>query len=107
MPAAGTQCNVEPYPRHSMSEQDLTFDQIVVGSGVAGLSAAVSAAESGLSTVIVERAAEGEHGGNTRYTEAYLRMKSVDEGADDFDTHLADNAGGYIDPTFLQATAEE
>src|SRR3546814_637444 len=90
-----------------MSEQDLTFDQIVVGSGVAGLSAAVSAAESGLSTVIVERAAEGEHGGNTRYTEAYLRMKSVDEVADDFDTHLADNAGGYIDPTFLQEAAEE
>lgn len=90
-----------------MAKQDLSFDQIVVGSGVAGLSAAVSAAERGLRTVIVERAAEGEHGGNTRYTEAYLRMKSLDAVSDDFDTHLADNAGGYIDPTFLQEAAEE
>ena len=78
-----------------------SYDIIVAGSGIAGLSAAVSAGESGRSVAIIERAPEGEHGGNTRYTEAYLRMKSVDEVADDFEAHFADNAGGYIDPAFL------
>lgn len=85
-----------------MSVQEDSYDIVVVGSGVAGLSAAVSAAECGLKVAIVERAIEGEHGGNTRYTEAYLRMKSIDEVADDFEQHLSENAGGYIDPSFLQ-----
>lgn len=75
---------------------------IVVGSGIAGLSAALSAAEQGAQVTIVERAAEGEHGGNTRYTEAYLRMKSMDEVADDFIDHFMANAGGYTDPSIEQ-----
>lgn len=78
---------------------------IVVGSGVAGLSAALAAAENGRTVVVIERAPEGEHGGNTRYTEAYLRMKSVDEVADDFEEHFAANAGGHIDPNFIQDSA--
>jgi len=80
---------------------------IVVGSGVAGLSAAVTAAELGQAVIVVERAEEGEHGGNTRYTEAYLRMKSLDEVADDFEGHLAENAGGYVDPTFIQEAVRD
>ena len=79
-----------------------SHDIIVVGSGIAGLSAAVSAAERGCRVAVIERAEEGEHGGNTRYTEAYLRMKSVDDVADDFEEHFAENAGGYIDPAFLR-----
>jgi tricarballylate dehydrogenase len=75
---------------------------IVVGSGIAGLSAALSAAESGARVTIIERASEGEHGGNTRYTEAYLRMKSMDEVADDFVDHFMANAGGYTDPSIEQ-----
>jgi tricarballylate dehydrogenase len=75
---------------------------IVVGSGIAGLSAALSAAECGARVTIVERASEGEHGGNTRYTEAYLRMKSLDEVADDFVDHFMANAGGYTDPSIEQ-----
>jgi tricarballylate dehydrogenase len=51
---------------------------------------------------VIERAAEGEHGGNTRYTEAYLRMKSMDEVADDFVDHFMANAGGYTDPSIEQ-----
>lgn len=75
---------------------------IVVGSGIAGLSAALTAAEAGARVTLVERAAEGEHGGNTRYTEAYLRMKSMDEIADDFIDHFLANAGGYTDPSIEQ-----
>lgn len=80
-------------------------DVIVVGTGVAGLCAALTAAESGLSVTVIERAPEGEHGGNTRYTEAYLRMKSIDEVADDFVDHFADNAGGHVDPSFIHESA--
>lgn len=75
---------------------------VVVGSGIAGLSAALSAAEAGASVTVIERAPEGEHGGNTRYTEAYLRMKSMDEVADDFVDHFMANAGGYTDPSIEQ-----
>lgn len=75
---------------------------VVVGSGIAGLSAALSAAQCGAKVTIIERATEGEHGGNTRYTEAYLRMKSMDEVADDFVDHFMANAGGYTDPSIEQ-----
>ena len=71
---------------------------IIVGSGIAGLSRPCPRHRPEPSHVI-ERAAEGEHGGNTRYTEAYLRMKSIDEVADDFVEHLAANSGGYTDPS--------
>lgn len=72
---------------------------IVVGAGVAGLSAALSAAESGAQVTVLERATEKESGGNTRYTEAYLRMKSVDEVADDFTDRLLGDFMGYPDPS--------
>lgn len=79
-----------------------TYDVIVVGSGIAGLSAAVSAAEEGLRTMVCERAEEGDHGGNTRWTEAYMRMKSHDEVSDDFEDHFGENSGGYIDASFIK-----
>lgn len=75
---------------------------VIVGSGIAGLSAALSAAQKGARVTVIERATEGEHGGNTRYTEAYLRMKSLDEVADDFVDHFMANAGGYTDPSIEQ-----
>lgn len=85
---------------------ETVINVIVVGSGVAGLSAAVAAAQSGASVVIVDRAEEGSHGGNTRYTEAFLRMKTVDEASDDFEDRFIDNAGYHIDPNLLQGLAE-
>ncbi|MDN4176018.1 FAD-dependent oxidoreductase, partial [Nocardioides sp. SOB77] len=53
------------------------YDVVVVGGGVAGRSAAVSAAEAGARVAVLERSVESETGGNTRYTEAFLRMRSV------------------------------
>ena len=81
------------------------YDVVVAGCGVAGLSAAVAAAEAGRRVVVVERAAQNERGGQSRYTEAYLRMKSETEVSDDFETHIADNCTGYIDPIVLAETA--
>lgn len=81
------------------------FDVIVAGCGVAGLSAAVSAAETGATVALLERAPKAERGGQSRYTEAYLRMKSETEVTDDFETHIAENSAGYIDPDLIAETA--
>ena len=84
---------------------ELQFDVIVAGCGVAGLSAAVSAAESGARVAVLERATRAERGGQSRYTEAYLRMKSHSEVTDDFELHLARNGSGYVDPDLVQESA--
>nr|WP_169123114.1 FAD-dependent oxidoreductase [Xanthobacter sp. SG618] len=80
-------------------------DLLVVGCGIAGLSAAVSALEGGLSVTLLERAPEEEFGGNTRWTEAYMRMKNDSEISDDFEEHFAANAGPNLDPNVLTEVA--
>jgi tricarballylate dehydrogenase len=85
-----------------MSERK--FDVVVVGSGIAGLSAALSARQAGASVALVERATPEESGGNTRYTEAFLRMKSVDEPADDLADAILGDFMGYPDPGVAMET---
>ncbi|MGE0314318.1 MAG: FAD-dependent tricarballylate dehydrogenase TcuA [Lautropia sp.] len=79
-----------------------TFDVVVAGCGVAGLSAAVAAAQAGARVCVLERAPREERGGQSRYTEAYLRMKSESEVTDDFEVHLSENCSGYIDPELIE-----
>ncbi|AMM16394.1 fumarate reductase [Burkholderia sp. PAMC 28687] len=83
------------------------FDVVVIGSGIAGLSAAVAAANAGAKVAIVERANEEEYGGNTRWTEAYFRMKSESEVSDDFEERLISNAGDNLDPNIVEAMGGE
>lgn len=78
------------------------FDVVVVGCGIAGLAAAVSAREAGASVAVLERAPVEERGGNTRHTGAWMRMKSETELSDDFEEHFAINGGGYFDPTLIE-----
>lgn len=87
-----------------VSQGKLEFDVVVVGCGVAGLSAAVAAAESGARVALLERATYEERGGNTRYTEAYLRMKSETEVSHDFESMLVDASGYYTQPDFAEST---
>ncbi|MEQ1774460.1 MAG: FAD-dependent oxidoreductase [Burkholderiales bacterium] len=89
-----------------MSITSQSFDVVVAGCGIAGLSAAVSAAEGGARVAVLERAPIEERGGNTRYTDAYLRMKSETEVTDDFESHFADNGGGYLDPELIKHTTQ-
>ncbi len=88
-----------------MSTQE--FDLVVVGCGVAGLAAAVAAAERGLRVAVLERSVREERGGQSRWTEAYLRMKSYTEVTDDFEAFLAENSGFYPDPDFLKESFSE
>ena len=82
-----------------------SFDVVVAGCGIAGLSAAVSAAQGGARVAVLERAPIEERGGHTRYTDAYLRMKSETEVTDDFESHFAENGGGYLDPELVKHTS--
>ena len=81
------------------------YDVVVVGSGIAGLSAAVSALEEGKKVAILERASFEERGGQTRWTEAQMRMKSEEEVSDDFEHHFAENSGHYLDPRLINEAA--
>ncbi|QAY95498.1 FAD-binding dehydrogenase [Methylovirgula ligni] len=84
----------------------MTFDVAVIGCGVAGLSAAVSAVEAGASVVLLERAPKAERGGNSRYTEAWMRMKDETAVADDFvDRMLAGH--GAIGPEMLREVSRD
>jgi tricarballylate dehydrogenase len=48
-----------------MSSDENSFDVVVVGCGIAGLSAAVSACHQGAKVALLERATIEERGGNT------------------------------------------
>lgn len=84
----------------------LDADLIIVGCGVAGLSAAVTALEQGLKVINLERSGEDHFGGNSRWTEAYMRMKNDSEIADDFEEHFANNPGVNLDPNVLDAAGD-
>ncbi|MFN0317304.1 MAG: FAD-dependent oxidoreductase, partial [Burkholderiales bacterium] len=56
----------------STKSQQLEYDVVVVGCGIGGLSAAVSAKQLGARVAVLERAPMEERGGNTRYTEAFM-----------------------------------
>ena len=87
------------------SGTESSFDLVVVGCGIAGLSTAVSAMQGGARVMVLERSTEGEFGGNTRWTESYLRMKSEHEVSDDFEESLVTNAGHNIDPNVIRHAA--
>lgn len=83
------------------------FDVIVVGSGIAGLSATLSALEVGASVAVIERATPAESGGNTRYTEAFLRMSTTEKVADDLEERLLGDHMGYPDPGVLEEAVKD
>lgn len=89
-----------------MSFDENTPDVLIIGSGVAGLSAAVTALEAGLKVTVLERATADEYGGNSRWTEAYVRMKNDSEVSDDFEEQFALNAGAHLDPNVLDAVSQ-
>lgn len=81
------------------------FDVVVMGHGIAGLAAAAAAAEGGAAVAVVERAPKDESGGCTRYTEAFMRLKSEEELSDDFEDEMFAVASAHPDPGMVSEMA--
>jgi tricarballylate dehydrogenase len=85
----------------------------IVGSGAAGLTAALAAAQAASGhgqacrIVLVDRARQGEHGGNTRFSPAYMRFAAPDRLAPDFEEDLARVSGGRMDADYIRRLAAD
>ncbi|AIJ21898.1 FAD-dependent tricarballylate dehydrogenase TcuA [Amycolatopsis methanolica] len=79
---------------------------VVIGAGIAGLSAAVSAAEQGAPVVLVDRAGPLEAGGNTKWTSAYLRLDDVYEPSESFVEEVVAFSGGRTPSWYVEALVE-
>jgi succinate dehydrogenase/fumarate reductase flavoprotein subunit len=84
---------------------DVEADVVVVGFGAAGVAAAVTAHDLGAETVILEKAPEGEHGGNTRVAgQGYLNTANAADAA----AYLTALCGPYTVPeAMVRVWAEE
>lgn len=93
-----------------MARESNAFDIVVIGCGVAGLSAAVSAARSdegaSLRVAVLERSSESERGGNSRWTGAYLRLEDVYTPAEGFAQDLDRFSGGKIPADYVSTLVE-
>ena len=87
------------------SKWDVEADVVVVGFGAAGVAAAVTAHDLGAEAVILEKAPEGEHGGNTRVAgQGYLNTSSAEDAA----AYLTALCGPYTVPkAMVRVWAEE
>ncbi|HEY5315751.1 MAG TPA: FAD-dependent oxidoreductase [Pirellulales bacterium] len=84
---------------------DVEADVVVVGFGAAGVAAAVSAHELGAKVVILEKAPEGQEGGNTRVAgQGYLNTSSPEPAA----AYLTALCGPFTVPqTMVRVWAQE
>ena len=60
-------------PIHAGEPSRLDCDVLVAGSGISGLSAAISAREAGAEVIVVEKAPIEDRGGNTKFADAQVR----------------------------------
>ena len=85
---------------------DAAYDVIVVGAGNAALCAALSAREQGARVLVLERAPQGQRGGNSTYTAGGFRI--VHHGLEDIKKFVPDLSEEEIANTdFGVYTAEE
>ena len=84
---------------------DKEADVVVVGFGGAGAAAAITAQDLGARVLMLEKAPEGEEGGNTRIAgQGYLQVYDVDKAI----TYLNALCGRYVVPQrMVRAWAEE
>jgi tricarballylate dehydrogenase len=86
---------------------------VVIGHGAAGLAAALAAAESArerhfpLQVTVLEKTAQREAGGNTRWSPSYMRMAATDRIAPDFECDMQLASGGRADPVYFRTLAEK
>ena len=87
------------------SQWDVAADVVVVGFGAAGFAASVTAHELGADVLLLEKAPEGEHGGNTRVAgQGYLNTSDAEQAA----AYLTALCGHYTVPEpMVRVWAEE
>lgn len=88
-----------------MDELPSSVDVVVVGGGNAAFCAALSAAEHGVSVLVLERAPEEESGGNSRFTAGAFRC--VYDGVDDLKALMPDLTEQEISVTDFGTYTEE
>jgi len=101
------------YQREDMMDQqssvpdvwDVEADVVVVGFGAAGMATAVTAHELGARVLILEKAPEGQEGGNTRVAgQGYLNTSAVEPAI----AYLTALCGPYtVPPAMVRVWAEE
>jgi succinate dehydrogenase/fumarate reductase flavoprotein subunit len=94
-----------PYRASEPDKWDYEADVVVVGFGAAGMAASVTAYELGATVLILEKAPEGQHGGNTRVAgQGYLNTSSAEKAA----AYLTALCGRYTVPEpMVRVWAEE
>lgn len=86
---------------------------VVVGHGAAGLTAALTATEQArgrgrpLDVTVLERAPEGKHGGNTRFTPCYMRLEAPERLSPGFVDDMMAASGGRNDRAYFETLAAE
>ena len=86
---------------------------VVVGSGGAGLAAALAAAEAARGQafacrlILIEKAPQGAHGGNTRWSPSYMRMAAPDRVEARFADDMRAISGGRMDEAYVSRLAGE
>jgi succinate dehydrogenase/fumarate reductase flavoprotein subunit len=109
---AGWECGTRRSQEYAMKPEpsvphhwDADADVVVVGFGAAGVAAAVTAHDLGAKVVILEKAPEGQQGGNTRVAgQGYLNTSSVDDAI----AYLTALCGPYtVPPAMVRVWAEE
>ena len=84
---------------------DAEADIVIVGCGGAGISAAITAVDEGLGSILLlEAAPDGYEGGNTRVSAQVMFCPTSVEGALIYQTNL--NGAHTVDEKYLQAWAE-
>jgi fumarate reductase flavoprotein subunit len=87
---------------------EYTYDLVVIGSGIAGQTAATSAAEAGLSVVLLEKT--GSLGGSSAMSGGFFAFSGTDEqaaqgvpdSAEIFMKDMVESGGGVNDPALLE-----
>src|SRR5690348_18474063 len=84
---------------------DVEADVVVIGFGAAGVAAAVTAHDLGAEVIILEKAPEGQHGGNTRVAgQGYLNTSAAEPAI----AYLKALCGPFVVPeAMVQAWAVE
>jgi len=89
------------YSNHPLPHRDC-HDVIVVGSGLAGMSAALAAREAGARVTLIDKATETSRSGNTRFSGGALRCPTAEYTVDLLVDELARMTTGRADPALAR-----